>query len=121
MPVPARGGLEAFATGGNSQDAGTAARSSSARDPSGLTASERTEKQKILDALAMFAGNQSRAAKFLGMARRTFVARLDRYDIARPKKGQEQGPEPGQAPGQALGQALGSTAPDGDPEDDTES
>jgi DNA-binding NtrC family response regulator len=44
------------------------------------------EKQRILDALASCAGNQSRAAKLLGMPRRTFVARLDRYQIARPKK-----------------------------------
>jgi DNA-binding NtrC family response regulator len=108
-PVPARGGLEAFATSGNAQAGGTAAKSSSAREPSGLTPSERIEMQKILDALAMFAGNQSRAAKFLGMARRTFVARLDRYDIARPKKGQEQGQEPE------------STAQDRDPDDDTAS
>ena len=44
------------------------------------------DKQRILDALAACAGNQSRAAKLLGMPRRTFVARLDRYNIARPKK-----------------------------------
>ena len=44
------------------------------------------EKQKILDALAECAGNQSRAAKLLGMPRRTFVAKLDKYRIARPKK-----------------------------------
>ncbi|MES1172047.1 MAG: sigma 54-interacting transcriptional regulator [Bacteroidota bacterium] len=44
------------------------------------------DKQRILDALATCAGNQSRAAKLLGMPRRTFVARLDRYQIARPKK-----------------------------------
>ncbi len=46
------------------------------------------DKQRILDALADCAGNQSRAAKQLGMPRRTFVARLDRYQIARPKKNQ---------------------------------
>jgi two-component system, NtrC family, response regulator AtoC len=48
-----------------------------------------SDKQKILDALASCAGNQSRAAKLLGMPRRTFVARLDRYDIPRPKKNRE--------------------------------
>jgi two-component system response regulator AtoC len=48
--------------------------------------SQVAEKQRILDALASCAGNQSRAAKLLGMPRRTFVARLDRYQIARPKK-----------------------------------
>jgi DNA-binding NtrC family response regulator len=45
------------------------------------------ERQRIIDALSSCAGNQSRAAKMLGMPRRTFVARLDQYRIPRPKKG----------------------------------
>ena len=44
------------------------------------------ERQRIIDALSACAGNQSRAAKMLGMPRRTFVARLDQYQIPRPKK-----------------------------------
>jgi DNA-binding NtrC family response regulator len=44
------------------------------------------ERQRIIDALAACAGNQSRAAKMLGVPRRTFVARLDQYKILRPKK-----------------------------------
>jgi len=44
------------------------------------------ERQRIIDALASCAGNQSRAAKMLGIPRRTFVARLDQYRIPRPKK-----------------------------------
>jgi two-component system response regulator AtoC len=44
------------------------------------------ERQRIIDALAACAGNQSRAAQILGMPRRTFVARLDQYKIPRPKK-----------------------------------
>ena len=44
------------------------------------------ERQRIIDALAACAGNQSRAAKMLGMPRRTFVSRLDEYKIPRPKK-----------------------------------
>jgi transcriptional regulator with PAS, ATPase and Fis domain len=44
------------------------------------------ERQRIIDALAACAGNQSRAAKRLGMPRRTFVSRLDEYRIPRPKK-----------------------------------
>jgi two-component system, NtrC family, response regulator AtoC len=54
--------------------------------PSDLTSSSVDERQRILDALAACAGNQSRAAKMLGMPRRTFVARLDEYKIPRPKK-----------------------------------
>jgi two-component system, NtrC family, response regulator AtoC len=44
------------------------------------------ERQRIIDALAACAGNQSRAAKVLGIARRTLVSRLDDYKIPRPKK-----------------------------------
>jgi transcriptional regulator with PAS, ATPase and Fis domain len=44
------------------------------------------ERQRIIEALAACAGNQSRAAKMLGIPRRTFVARLDQYKIPRPKK-----------------------------------
>jgi len=47
------------------------------------------ERERILEALEKSAGNQSRAAKLLGMPRRTFVKRLDEYGIARPRKGGE--------------------------------
>ena len=52
-----------------------------------LSGNGNDERQRILDALAACAGNQSRAAKRLGMPRRTFVAKLDRYQIPRPNKG----------------------------------
>jgi DNA-binding NtrC family response regulator len=44
------------------------------------------ERQRIIDALAACAGNQSRAAKLLGMPRRTFISKLDAYGIPRPQK-----------------------------------
>jgi DNA-binding NtrC family response regulator len=44
------------------------------------------ERQRILDALAKHAGNQTRAAESLGMPRRTFITKLDAYGIARPQK-----------------------------------
>jgi DNA-binding NtrC family response regulator/pSer/pThr/pTyr-binding forkhead associated (FHA) protein len=48
------------------------------------------EKQRIVEALAACAGNQSRAARMLGMPRRTFISKLDLYGIPRPqKKGEE--------------------------------
>ena len=47
----------------------------------------RSERDRIVEALAACAGNQSRAAKMLGIARRTFVTKLDAYKIPRPKKG----------------------------------
>jgi DNA-binding NtrC family response regulator/pSer/pThr/pTyr-binding forkhead associated (FHA) protein len=44
------------------------------------------EKRRIEEALAACAGNQSRAAKLLGMPRSTFVLRLDEFGISRPRK-----------------------------------
>jgi two-component system response regulator AtoC len=44
------------------------------------------EKQRIEAALAACGGNQSRAAKLLGMARSTLVLRLDALGIVRPRK-----------------------------------
>lgn len=44
------------------------------------------ESELILWALEQTAGNQTRAAKMIGMPLRTFVARLDRLGIPRPKK-----------------------------------
>ncbi len=51
-----------------------------------LSANEQTERQRMVDALATYIGNQTRAAAALGMPRRTFVAKLDRYGIPRPQK-----------------------------------
>jgi DNA-binding NtrC family response regulator len=44
------------------------------------------ERQRILDALAACAGNQTQAAAKLGMSRRTLVKRLGEYDVPRPRK-----------------------------------
>jgi DNA-binding NtrC family response regulator len=44
------------------------------------------ERQRILDALTRTAGNQSQAAKLLGMSRYTLMSRLETYGIARPRK-----------------------------------
>jgi DNA-binding NtrC family response regulator len=47
------------------------------------------ERQRIIDALAACAGNQSRAAKLLNMPRRTFISKLDLYEIPRPQKNKD--------------------------------
>ncbi|MEA2696294.1 MAG: hypothetical protein QOI66_565 [Myxococcales bacterium] len=51
-----------------------------------LSSTQEGERQRIIDALGACAGNQSRAAKLLGIPRRTFVAKLDLYRVPRPKK-----------------------------------
>jgi len=47
---------------------------------------EVVERHRIADALAETGGNQTRAAKLLGISRRTLVNRLSRYGISRPRK-----------------------------------
>jgi DNA-binding NtrC family response regulator len=46
----------------------------------------RDERQRMLDALAAWGGNQTKAAESMGMPRRTFVSKLDRYGFPRPRK-----------------------------------
>ncbi len=51
-----------------------------------LTPEQATERQRIVEALEQCAGNQTRAAKLLGMSLRTLVNRLAEYSLARPRK-----------------------------------
>ena len=44
------------------------------------------ERKHIIQVLAQCGGNQSRAAKVLGISRSTLVDRLDRYELTRPRK-----------------------------------
>jgi DNA-binding NtrC family response regulator len=44
------------------------------------------EKARILDALDRAGGNQTRAARALGISRGTLIARLDEFGITRPRK-----------------------------------
>ncbi|MBX3248873.1 MAG: sigma 54-interacting transcriptional regulator [Myxococcales bacterium] len=44
------------------------------------------ERTRIIAALEQSGGNQTEAAKLLGVSRRTLIDRLDRYGIARPRK-----------------------------------
>jgi transcriptional regulator with PAS, ATPase and Fis domain len=46
-----------------------------------------SEKERILRVLAECAGNQSAAARILGIGRRTLINRLDEYGVTRPRKG----------------------------------
>ena len=40
-----------------------------------------------VDALERCAGNQTKAARMLGMSRRSFLTRLEAYSLPRPRKG----------------------------------
>ena len=46
----------------------------------------RTERQRIIDALAQCGGNQTRAARLLGCSRRTLTNKLNEYQVPRPRK-----------------------------------
>ncbi|MBL8714412.1 MAG: sigma 54-interacting transcriptional regulator [Myxococcales bacterium] len=48
---------------------------------------EQAERDLILKALEQCAGNQTQAAKLLGISRRTLVSRLEQYQLPRPRKG----------------------------------
>ena len=54
--------------------------------PDGLTARQREERERIIQALATFSGNQTRAAEYLGIPRRTLVTKLSVYGVPRPRK-----------------------------------
>jgi transcriptional regulator with AAA-type ATPase domain len=46
-----------------------------------------SERERIAAALAACGGNQSRAARQLGISRKVLIARLDSYGLTRPRKG----------------------------------
>jgi DNA-binding NtrC family response regulator len=44
------------------------------------------ERERIVEALARFGGNQSQAARHLGMSRTTLIARIREFNLARPRQ-----------------------------------
>jgi DNA-binding NtrC family response regulator len=55
--------------------------------PAPSTEQKAVERQRIVEALRLCGGNQTRAARVLGMSRRTLVSRLAEYGIPRPQDG----------------------------------
>lgn len=51
---------------------------------------EDEERERILAALAACGGNQTRAAKVLGIARRTLTSKLGKFNLPRPRKDREE-------------------------------
>jgi two-component system response regulator AtoC len=51
------------------------------------TSLDTLERDRILEALRQTSGNQTEAAKLLGIGRRTLLTKLDRHAIQRPRKG----------------------------------
>ena len=47
---------------------------------------QREEKARVLDALVRARGNQTEAAKLLGVARRTLINKIEAFGIERPRK-----------------------------------
>jgi two-component system response regulator AtoC len=52
----------------------------------GATAGLSPEADELIQTLARYAGNQSRAARALGIARSTLIARMEKYGLVRPRK-----------------------------------
>ena len=58
--------------------------------PSSVPALDADEERRIVEALERNAGNQTRAAKALGMSRRTLLKRLDAMNVPRPRKREDE-------------------------------
>ena len=53
--------------------------------PAPITDARAAERQQLVEALAQSAGNQTRAARLLGISRRAFCERLKKHQIPRPQ------------------------------------
>jgi two-component system, NtrC family, response regulator AtoC len=60
--------------------------SSGPRADPGYAIDSEEERQRVLRALEQCGGNQTRAAKVLGVSRRTLINRVERLNLPRPKK-----------------------------------
>jgi DNA-binding NtrC family response regulator len=57
-------------------------------DPRGLREElDAMERRRVVEALERCGNNQSRAAKLLGISRHALIARIERFQLQRPRKG----------------------------------
>ena len=77
-PAPSRPGAYSFAPAAGDDD--------SRRDPEPTVGVASDERERIIRALERCGGNQTHAARQLGMSRRTLISRIERYDLPRPRK-----------------------------------
>jgi DNA-binding NtrC family response regulator/pSer/pThr/pTyr-binding forkhead associated (FHA) protein len=63
-----------------------ASTASPASDEDGLRDEHAAERQRVIEALEQCAGNQTQAARLLGISRTTLVMRLEAYRLPRPRK-----------------------------------
>lgn len=66
--------------------AATTATAASALDAEPPAATSPLEREQLLEALQRTGGNQTEAAKLLGVARRTLINRMEKYGLQRPRK-----------------------------------
>ncbi|MGO8994795.1 MAG: sigma 54-interacting transcriptional regulator [Polyangiaceae bacterium] len=62
------------------------ARSAPTLPPAPVTAEDDEDRARVIAALEKCAGNQTQAAKLLGVSRQTLVNRLEAYNLPRPRK-----------------------------------
>jgi two-component system response regulator AtoC len=67
-------------------DLGGAAQAAGASGGSLEAVVDEAEHRRILEALRACNGNQTRAAKMLGVSRGTLISRLERFGVPRPRK-----------------------------------
>ena len=56
------------------------------RSEAPLSSDSADERARIARALENCGGNQTHAARMLGVSRRTLISRIERYDLPRPRK-----------------------------------
>jgi DNA-binding NtrC family response regulator len=67
-------------------ESGSASSAAPRRATATAASTAASERDRIIEALNQSAGNQTRAAKLLGISLRTLVSRLVKYNIPRPRK-----------------------------------